>query len=694
MIINGVQQKDVTISGSNNVQDMSMKIDEKAFSILIDKLYSRKKEAIVRELCSNASDAHVDAGIPHIQYDLILPSLSSTELVVRDYGYGLSKQDVQYYLGTLFGSKSSDSNDAIGGFGLGAKSPFCLVDSYHITSYHEGLKHSFFYVREAGGIPKFVHLSSSKSDEKSGIKFTVNVGEENMRGWAETTESVLSMFPVKPNCNIELNYAETDVLFDTIEVIKGHTLHSSICDLACMGGVIYPVDKSLNDIVGLDTFYRRISYGDRNIILRFEIGELDVAPSREALEYTTRTITAINKKIAVLNDSVDYISNKVSSEINSKLGVIPYSDIFNKPPISLFHVTRDYNMFTDAELNEYTRITSIYNTERDLKFEYITTVDRFRHLIKTCGNSGLSSSTNIIINNTSHSYKLVSEQIPNANTVRIPKNVDEKTALFFLTRVCDYKYGAGNFTIEYFKDLYKKPVTEVERKSSVGYIIGARNVYSDKVLKVNVDFEKDFIVYAIKGDYIDKDGIRYGPGEINTLLRESTAHVGDGKIVRKLIVTESTEKRLKLDTADNAINIFDYLSVMTADAEMVTDIAKHLAWSKHNRGNSHNIDYKYGQSTRSIIARKGISKLVTDQSVDIFKRALITAKTHLIHEKFREEDIVPLHYIEHAGALYGQQADVVDLILADVVVKKSTIINNLKATINKCTLQEVIELLY
>ena len=47
-----------------------------------------------------------------------LPSLLSTDLIIKDYGPGLDDQEIDKYLNCLFSSSKGDSNTFMGGFGL------------------------------------------------------------------------------------------------------------------------------------------------------------------------------------------------------------------------------------------------------------------------------------------------------------------------------------------------------------------------------------------------------------------------------------------------------------------------------------------------------------------------------------------------------------------------------------------------
>src|SRR4028119_1346200 len=62
-----------------------------AMEILMD-LYTRPIDSIMRELCSNAIDAMRQAGNGHLPIEVTLPSQLSPNLVVKDYGPGMSAE--------------------------------------------------------------------------------------------------------------------------------------------------------------------------------------------------------------------------------------------------------------------------------------------------------------------------------------------------------------------------------------------------------------------------------------------------------------------------------------------------------------------------------------------------------------------------------------------------------------------------
>ena len=63
---------------------------EFAFKILSNGLYSRKIEAVIRELSTNAADEHIFAGKREVPFEVILPSYTGSIFSIRDFGNGLN----------------------------------------------------------------------------------------------------------------------------------------------------------------------------------------------------------------------------------------------------------------------------------------------------------------------------------------------------------------------------------------------------------------------------------------------------------------------------------------------------------------------------------------------------------------------------------------------------------------------------
>ncbi len=116
--------------GFGETRDYSIAATGKAFRNLMDGLYSRKIEAVVREISTNAQDSHTEAGWPTRPFLVQLPTVFRATFSVRDYGVGMPHAQVMDRYSTLFDSTKDQSNDQVGMLGLGSKSPFAYTDGF------------------------------------------------------------------------------------------------------------------------------------------------------------------------------------------------------------------------------------------------------------------------------------------------------------------------------------------------------------------------------------------------------------------------------------------------------------------------------------------------------------------------------------------------------------------------------------
>ena len=131
---------DVTLSNVGNTGEFKIKNSRKAFQILSSGLYSNKIKAIIRELSTNALDSHRAAGTVDTPFEVHLPTILEPYFSVRDYGTGLTDQEIESIYTTYFESTKTNSNEYIGALGLGSKSPFSYTDNFTVTSVKNGSK--------------------------------------------------------------------------------------------------------------------------------------------------------------------------------------------------------------------------------------------------------------------------------------------------------------------------------------------------------------------------------------------------------------------------------------------------------------------------------------------------------------------------------------------------------------------------
>ena len=105
---------------------------------LLGNIYSDPLKAVVREYLSNALDAHRDAGTD-LPIEISFGSLSN-KFSIRDYGNGLTDEQIKYYImgfGSTGDEKMSDPGQ-IGDMGIGSKSFIAVSSTAVYRSYRGG----------------------------------------------------------------------------------------------------------------------------------------------------------------------------------------------------------------------------------------------------------------------------------------------------------------------------------------------------------------------------------------------------------------------------------------------------------------------------------------------------------------------------------------------------------------------------
>lgn len=278
----------------NNTTQYSIKASAKAFKILSDGLYSDKLSAPIRELSTNAYDAHVAKGNTNIPFDVHLPSVAEPWFSIRDYGIGMSKHELQTTYTTYFDSNKTHSNDFVGCMGLGSKTPFTLSDAFTVTSIKNNKKTTVInYLDE--DVPNFSIISEENTDEASGteIKFTPTEAD-SYRKLQESAQRILGYFDVTPNLTIGSTTEQVKVPTKILEGSDWYYVDSQLTysdSIILMGNVAYPFNFS--DVS--DDFEKKYGWNEtyeyrrliNNIVFRVPIGNLDVTASREEIGWTS-----------------------------------------------------------------------------------------------------------------------------------------------------------------------------------------------------------------------------------------------------------------------------------------------------------------------------------------------------------------------------------------------------------------------
>ena len=286
------------VIGVQHTQSFQMQMNAKMFSILTDKLYQNKEGAVIRELSANARDAHVAAGKANLPFDITLPSWVSNIFTIRDYGTGIDPDEF-YDIYTNLGHSTKDHEDlSIGAYGLGSKTPFAITDQYTIRNFWNGSVYVYTAFKDEG-MPTVSLIGSELTDECNGLEITVDITKNGSVGsFRRECAKQLAYFDVKPNVSgyDEFEWDDIPELHMGYDIKSGH-YYSDITIV--MGGIPYTSSTSnFPDDV-------RESLKRLELTLVAKLGEVDIPPSRESLEFTPKSIKFVTDKLNEIKD--DYI---------------------------------------------------------------------------------------------------------------------------------------------------------------------------------------------------------------------------------------------------------------------------------------------------------------------------------------------------------------------------------------------------
>jgi len=275
------------IGDTGEETQFSITTNAQAFEILSAGIYTDPILAVVRELSCNAYDAQVEAGKGDEPFIICLPNKMSPTFSVIDNGIGLSDEDLRGIYTSYFTSTKTNTNKQIGAFGLGSKSPFSYAKAFEVISRFGGEKRTYSIFLNEDGVPTMSEMANVPTDECNGIEINIAIRSEDHHVFADRAREVLQYFTVRPTIKGHPSFtwpepSETVIIADTYTVDRnGSGL------VAIQGNVPYHVNTyQVQD--NMSDSCRR--FMDRHrITLRFDIGMLDVAVSREEVRYEDRT---------------------------------------------------------------------------------------------------------------------------------------------------------------------------------------------------------------------------------------------------------------------------------------------------------------------------------------------------------------------------------------------------------------------
>jgi hypothetical protein len=317
---------DFSQTGELGGEEVKMAFDEDSLahlqSILID-LYSDKQASIIREYSCNAWDSHIAAGQTK-PIEVQTPTSLDPYLRIKDYGVGLSADDIKQIYSKYGASTKRNTNDQVGMLGLGCKSALTYTNQFNIRSVKDGVKIIVSVSRDEDGGGSMSIVSETKTDESNGVEIVIPVSGRN-----DFQRKAQEFFKFWPAGSVLLNGREPskqDLIHikDNLYMVdyQWHYGKSYIV----MGNVAYPTDK-LHD----------------GLVAYVEIGTVNFTPSREQIQYTSAT----NKTIAEINEQYKgALHEKIQSEIDAVPEHKDLKEVFDKWDRLMRRVSFSWTRFT------------------------------------------------------------------------------------------------------------------------------------------------------------------------------------------------------------------------------------------------------------------------------------------------------------------------------------------------------------
>ena len=284
----------VELIGVENTTGFNIQANGKAFDILSKGLYTDPILAVIRELSCNAYDAMVEAGKGDTPFAIHLPTKLEPYFSVKDKGIGLSDKDVRGLYSTYFASTKTLTNNQIGAFGLGSKSPFSYSKAFDVIACWEGKIRTYSVFMDDEGIPTMAELACVDTTEENGIEVKIAVRQDDYDIFKHKTASILRYFPVKPIItgmpNFEFNTHDESATVTEKFIVDNSVRNSDL--IAVQGNVPYRVHKH-QLVAQLDNRSAEAFLERQQVTLFFDIGELDVAANREEVRYDDETVRVI-----------------------------------------------------------------------------------------------------------------------------------------------------------------------------------------------------------------------------------------------------------------------------------------------------------------------------------------------------------------------------------------------------------------
>jgi len=287
--------------------------------------YANPYIASLREYLTNAIDSHIVSGQTK-PVEVTLPTAMSPEMSIRDFGEGMSGDDIVNIYANVRVTTKDKSDLEHGGLGIGSKSGLAYCTQFTGTAVKNGKRTTFIMSLVENELNTHIlEMDVDAPDEESGFEVRLALNPSDVYRFSEKdVMSVLTGFTsdevkvMNPSSDLKKldRIADSWAEFEHGYVdVKGSSRSSGIL----VGKVWYPYN-----------------HYNKNVVPKMDISEITVNESRESIEMTNDNSTAVFNKIELLNkelnNAVERVlkGEKVEGLSEEDAAFIYYQDMRNK----------------------------------------------------------------------------------------------------------------------------------------------------------------------------------------------------------------------------------------------------------------------------------------------------------------------------------------------------------------------------
>lgn len=328
------------VLGAQKTRSVTMVEDAGFLMMLSSNLYSNQLLAAIREPLCNAWDAHIEAGKTDVPIKVTITK--DHEFILQDFGLGIPDDKIEQVYGTYGGSTKRNDSKTTGGFGLGSKAPWAIVDAFRVTSRHNGVMTVYNMARaciETDGKPGITPIISDLPTTESGLTVSFILQEDQVK------EVIAYVKYIALHGEMEIEFNTPDGLDHSIDKLNMSTEPGSYNIDASKwyarymgdhkifiryGSVIYPALRIPGTEKALKLLEDFISIVDVNrIVVQAAPDTLALTPSREALSSQKMTENGITQLCLDLVASIEAdIIKRLPQEVDKALQYISSGKAF------------------------------------------------------------------------------------------------------------------------------------------------------------------------------------------------------------------------------------------------------------------------------------------------------------------------------------------------------------------------------